>query len=120
MEIVNYIAENVMGMTCLTGMVFFIAAIITYLFPPKKINYFYGYRTSRSMKNQKVWDFAQRFSSLKMMQGGIFLILISFLKLIFSFSDKIELILSFLLIIGVVIYFFIVTERAIKAKFPNQ
>ena len=29
--------------------------------PPKKINGFYGYRTSRSMKNQETWDFAQRY-----------------------------------------------------------
>ena len=29
--------------------------------PPKKVNGFYGYRTSRSMKNQDTWDFAQRY-----------------------------------------------------------
>ena len=28
-------------------------------FPPKKINSIYGYRTSSSMKNKKVWDYAQ-------------------------------------------------------------
>lgn len=32
-----------------------------YFLPKKKINYVIGYRTSRSMKNQKNWDFAQRF-----------------------------------------------------------
>lgn len=26
--------------------------------PPKKINSLYGYRTSRSMKSQKTWDYA--------------------------------------------------------------
>ena len=29
--------------------------------PPQKVNGFYGYRTSRSMKNQDTWDFAQRY-----------------------------------------------------------
>lgn len=29
--------------------------------PPKKINGIYGYRTSRSRKNQEAWDFAQRY-----------------------------------------------------------
>ena len=29
--------------------------------PPKKVNGLYGYRTSRSMKNQDTWDFAQRY-----------------------------------------------------------
>lgn len=28
--------------------------------PPSKINGFYGYRTTRSMKSQKAWDYAQR------------------------------------------------------------
>jgi len=27
---------------------------------PKKINHFFGYRTSRSMKNRDTWDFAHR------------------------------------------------------------
>ena len=30
-------------------------AIIVKTYPPKKINHFYGYRTSRSMKNQETW-----------------------------------------------------------------
>ena len=29
--------------------------------PPKKINSFFGYRTSRSMKNQQTWDCAHRY-----------------------------------------------------------
>lgn len=30
--------------------------------PPKKINSFYGYRTSMSRKNQDTWEFAHRYS----------------------------------------------------------
>ena len=30
--------------------------------PPQKVNGWYGYRTSRSMKNQDTWDFAQRYT----------------------------------------------------------
>ena len=29
--------------------------------PPKKINPFYGYRTSKTLNNQKAWDFANNF-----------------------------------------------------------
>ena len=29
--------------------------------PPKKINSFFGYRTSRSMKNQQTWFYAHRY-----------------------------------------------------------
>ena len=58
------IAEYVMGMPFLTGLIFFFAAIIMYYYPPKEINSLYGYRTSSSMKSEERWDFAQRFSSL--------------------------------------------------------
>ncbi|WP_075343451.1 SdpI family protein [Tenacibaculum agarivorans] len=34
---------------------------VFYLFPPKKINSWYGYRTPRTMENQEVWDFANTF-----------------------------------------------------------
>lgn len=30
-------------------------------YPPKKINNFYGYRTSMSSKNQETWDFAHAY-----------------------------------------------------------
>lgn len=32
-------------------------------FPPKKINYLYGYRTPKSMRSQEAWDFANRYSA---------------------------------------------------------
>ena len=39
--------------------VFIFAGLILIFYPHKKINYLYGYRTKRSMKNQKTWDCAQ-------------------------------------------------------------
>lgn len=45
---------------------FLLMTIIGFLFrkyPPKNINGIYGYRTSRSKKNQESWDLAQAFSS---------------------------------------------------------
>ena len=38
--------------------------IVFRMFPPKKVNALYGYRTKRSMKNQINWDFAQKTSSI--------------------------------------------------------
>jgi uncharacterized membrane protein len=37
-------------------------------FPPKKINWFYGYRTRRSMANEEVWKVANTYSMEKMVQ----------------------------------------------------
>ena len=36
----------------------FLMSIIFNLFPPKKINNFYGYRTPRTIQNQDIWEFA--------------------------------------------------------------
>jgi uncharacterized membrane protein len=41
----------------------FTMALIGALFrknPPKRMNWFYGYRTSRSMKSPEAWDYANR------------------------------------------------------------
>ncbi|MCX2718708.1 SdpI family protein [Lentiprolixibacter aurantiacus] len=46
-------------------------------FPPKNINYFYGYRTQRSMKNQQTWDFANQIGPDMFIRTGFFLFLIS-------------------------------------------
>lgn len=37
--------------------------LIVQKFPPKRINHLYGYRTNRSMKNQTIWDAANRYAS---------------------------------------------------------
>lgn len=41
------------------------------VFPPKRVNPFYGYRTSRSCKNRRNWDFAQRHCARMMIGTGI-------------------------------------------------
>ena len=48
-----------------TGLLCFFIFLITSIFPPKKINALYGYRTKRSMKSEKNWNFAQRYSTKK-------------------------------------------------------
>jgi hypothetical protein len=57
--------------------------IIFFKFPPKKINHLYRYRTSRSMKNQTVWDAANGYSSKLFLQlnliACIVLVIIYFL-----------------------------------------
>lgn len=43
--------------------------------PPKKINWVYGYRTTRSMKSQKAWDYAHnRMGVLWLKIGSVLLI----------------------------------------------
>lgn len=41
-----------------TNGLLFLMSLIFKVFPPKKINNWYGYRTHKSMQNQDIWDFA--------------------------------------------------------------
>ena len=48
--------------TLVLGLIFMFGGAVMFRFPPKEINYFYGYWTKSSMKSQYRWDFAQKHS----------------------------------------------------------
>lgn len=52
-------------------LIFLVVGIVFWMCPPKKINEFYGYRTTRSRKSQEAWDFAQRYSAKLMTVLGL-------------------------------------------------
>ena len=106
--------ETTNPMLLLSGFIFIIAGGIMYFFPPKKVNSLYGYRTARSMKNQKNWDFAQIYGAKALCVLGLVFILISFTRTLLPFdNDQHALFGMFLLIIGVVVMF-LISEKAIK------
>ncbi len=70
------------NITFFGGLIFMITSLIMYFFPPKKINFIYGYRTLRSMKNQKNWDFAQKYSSFTLFYLSIIMVISSLLSLL--------------------------------------
>jgi uncharacterized membrane protein len=63
--------------------------LIFKLFPPKKINNFYGYRTTISMKNQTSWDYAQKIGAFGFIIVGLFLNLLGFIFLLLNFNNEI-------------------------------
>lgn len=101
----------------LVGSVFLFAGILMFVFPPKKINYLYGYRTQNSMKNLERWNFAQKLSSKLMMICGVLLLVTGIIGLIL-FPDQ-----SIINTIGIVesilltLLLFIKTEFDLKKKF---
>ena len=101
------------------GLVFLVAGYIMYKFPPKNINYLYGYRTGTSMKSQERWDFAQRYSALQMVRGGAVLTIAGLLMAVLSFNMGIILAAGMVLLFAVTGYLFYSTERAIKQNFKN-
>lgn len=59
------------------GVAFALGGLAMLCFPPKHINSFYGYRTSRSCKSQRNWDFAQRHCARMMAWTGFGHIVVS-------------------------------------------
>jgi len=98
----------------IVGFVFAVAALITLKFPPKKINSIYGYRTSRSMKNQENWDLAQRFSSQFMLKQGLIMLLLAFILAVLPITTEVATLISLLLLVTSVINLFVQTEKRLK------
>lgn len=100
-----------------TGLV---TAIFGYIFlkhPPKKINWFYGYRTTSSMKSQERWDFAQGYSAREMIRTGLYMVAAGLLGGWLALKPVVSAFLSLpvtLLFFGIMIFR---TERALRERF---
>lgn len=104
-----------------TGAIGLIGGIIFLKNPPKKINWWYGYRTKRSMENQEKWDFAQKIGAENMIKYSS----IPFLTTIFGFLiDKQYIVLSFgIVTISALLWaFFSIykTETKLKSEFNKK
>lgn len=104
----------------IAGPIFIIAGIFMLVFPPTKINSFYGYRTPSSKKNQERWNFAQKYSSIELIKLGVVLTLCALIGIIFHPSDKIATLLGFGLLILIIILLFVKVEKAINKKFGKK
>lgn len=109
--------ENpLLNCTLFGGLLFAAAGVITFLFPPQKINSLYGYRTTSSMKNQESWTFSQRYAAKEMIKLGLILVACSSLSLITNFTNETNLIIGLALAILLVLTLFIRVEKAIKRQ----
>ena len=61
------------------GVTLLIMGFIYKMYPPKEINMLYGYRTSRTMANQQVWDYANKIGANMIIYWGIAAIIIGLL-----------------------------------------
>ncbi|KOS07104.1 hypothetical protein AM493_14455 [Flavobacterium akiainvivens] len=110
---------HIMAPSLLCGIIFMIAGVIMYLYPPKKINYLYGYRTGSSMKSQERWDFAQKFSTVLMLRAAVVMVVISLLAALIPGQEETKMIGGLVLALLCGIYLFVGTEKALKNKFSN-
>ncbi len=93
--------------------------------PPKKINWFFGYRTQSSMKSNKAWEFTQKRSSKLLFFSGLTVLPISIIPMLFALN-KTE---NFINNIGCIVVLFqlfpfifiiISTQLALKKNFDSD
>lgn len=116
----NVMTNPLVLILSISGIIFFLAGFIQQRFPPKKINHLYGYRTSKSMKSQESWDFAQEYSAKKMMRMGAYITALGLL----AWSIDLQLLWSVgialsIVTIGPLLMLFKV-ESELKKRFPKK
>jgi uncharacterized membrane protein len=100
----------------LCGLIYIITGQVVLRYPPKKINDFYGYRTSRSKKSQAHWDYAQKESSKYIIQSGYYCLLTCALFLLFE-TGKAGIWIAIILTTLYPFISVIQTEKALKKNF---
>jgi uncharacterized membrane protein len=100
----------------LCGLIYIITGLVVLRYPPKKINDFYGYRTSRSKKSQAHWDYAQKEASKYIIQSGYYCLLTCALFILFE-TGKAGIWSAIILTTLYPFISVIQTEKALKKKF---
>lgn len=106
-----------MGVIC--GPILLVSGFIMRKWPPKKVNWLYGYRTAASMQSQERWNFAQQYSARQMIKCGAILLSAALLMAFFAAPIEVITIASLALLVLCCIYLLVTTERAIKNQFKN-
>jgi len=112
--------EKLMLSPNIIGFLIIIGGLIQHIFPPKKINSLYGYRTPRSKKNIEVWNFAQKLSAKLMISVGVILCLFGCIALILGLEDQLVNTTGIVLMISLFLILLIYMELTLKKKFPKQ
>lgn len=91
---------------------------------PQKINALYGYRTSRSMKNQQTWDYAHQVCGKLWFRAGAVMLPLSLLAMLSGLGKDTQALGIWLM--GVVLVQVVVmiatifpVEKALKRKFDK-
>lgn len=107
------------GATELIGIIFTVIAILHRIFPPKRINPVYGYRSSSAMRNQETWDIANRRAATLSIVGGLFLTFVGFIAGFVPSLNQSYTELAVLLLIIVIGLIAFLTEKEIKKLPPS-
>ena len=100
--------------TMIAGIFFLLAGVLILIFPPKRINSLYGYRTKNSMKSQSSWDYAQKYSGWEIIKWGIILFVCSLVGLQYDLGESLETVIGLSILVVVIFMFILRTEQALK------
>ena len=92
-----------------------------YKYPPKKINWFIGYRTRKSMKNEEDWKFANRYCGKLWIITGLIMLVVTLMVFGIFYLNIIkytENLLAILVLVQVAIIVFpiFIVESKIKNR----
>ncbi|WP_370086327.1 SdpI family protein [Ekhidna sp.] len=94
-------------------------AILFKVFPPKKINALYGYRTPRSMKSQESWNAANQYANDLMMWVAIITIIFQ-IGLHFLFPRAVAILTSCGIMTALLVGSLFVVENFLKRNFDEN
>lgn len=100
------------------GIISIIIGLVLKAFPPRKINFLYGYRTRLAMKNQDTWNAAQKYSANALIVLGAAYIIIGFVlnKLIANLKEGHQ---SAVFLIGIAVLI-IYVESKLRMRFHKD
>lgn len=104
----------------LSGVIFVLVGYLAKLFPPKKINQLYGYRTRSSMRSQERWVYAQRVSPREIIRTGFLMLLLSLPGLFLPLPPFPAMLIGISILLLLIVLMFLRVEKAIKRKFPDS
>lgn len=93
--------------------------------PPRNVNYWFGYRTARSMKNEDTWEFAHHYmGKLWYVWGGVMLPLstVAMLPVLGRDEDAVGSAGSIICIVQMLVIFITIglTERALRKRYDKN
>jgi uncharacterized membrane protein len=112
-----YFNNQIVWISIFVGTVYFLVGRLMKNHPPPDINGLAGYRTSRSMKNQESWDFAQLVAGKKMIQFGKTGILIGLINVIIPIPDPWDFYLGMIWVLLSCSMLIYSVEKSLKQKF---
>lgn len=89
--------------------------------PAKTMNWMYGYRTQRAMKDQEAWNFAQNYFGKVCTRLGMCLTIFVAILMLYVFGQSVETLEAVGMILAIVevitlVYALTPTERALKKR----